>query len=152
MRRRSEFCVFKFEDICKGANGKPAIRLNFSKTDQFGIGEVLFISDDLIESIEKWRKVVDTDGYFLRSVNRHGHIGGSQGPASMSIILKALQKNFKVSSNERPISKHLFRVDAAPYELEQGEPIERVMLRGGWQADSNAMQYLRNWCVHDYSN
>ena len=29
MRRRSELCEFKFEDICKGANGKPAIRLNF---------------------------------------------------------------------------------------------------------------------------
>ena len=38
MRRRSELCAFKFEDICKGANGKPAIRLNFSKTDQFGTG------------------------------------------------------------------------------------------------------------------
>ena len=35
MRRRSELCAFQFEDICKGANGKPAIRLNFSKTDQY---------------------------------------------------------------------------------------------------------------------
>ena len=36
MRRRSELCAFKFEDICQAPNGKPAIRLNFSKTDQFG--------------------------------------------------------------------------------------------------------------------
>ena len=41
MRRRSELCAFKFEDICKGANGNPAIRLNFSKTDQFGTGKIL---------------------------------------------------------------------------------------------------------------
>ena len=29
--------------------------------------------------------------------------------------------------------------------LEQGEPLERIMLRGGWQTDSTAMSYLRNW-------
>ena len=33
MRRRSELCAFKFEDICQAPNKKPAIRLNFSKTD-----------------------------------------------------------------------------------------------------------------------
>jgi len=33
MRRRSELCAFKFEDICQAPNGKPAIRLNFSKSD-----------------------------------------------------------------------------------------------------------------------
>jgi site-specific recombinase XerD len=49
MRRRSELCAFKFEDICKGANGKPAIRLNFSKTDQFGMGKMLPISQKLFE-------------------------------------------------------------------------------------------------------
>ena len=29
--------------------------------------------------------------------------------------------------------------------LEQGEPLEKIMLRGGWQTDSTAMKYLRNW-------
>ena len=31
--------------------------------------------------------------------------------------------------------------------LERGEPIERIMLRGGWQTDSTAMAYLRNWSI-----
>jgi site-specific recombinase XerD len=44
MRRRSELCAFRFEDVCKGANGKPAIRLNFSKTDQFGTGKIRCLS------------------------------------------------------------------------------------------------------------
>ena len=39
MRRRSELCAFKFEDIDRTPNGKPIIRLNFSKTDQFGTGK-----------------------------------------------------------------------------------------------------------------
>jgi integrase len=33
MRRRSELCAFKFEDIDRAPNGNPIIRLNFSKTD-----------------------------------------------------------------------------------------------------------------------
>ena len=47
MRRRSELCAFKFEDIRQAPNGKPAIKLNFSKTDQFGMGKILPISQQL---------------------------------------------------------------------------------------------------------
>ena len=54
MRRRSELCAFKFGDICKGANGKPAIKLNFSKTDQFGTGKILPISQELFDLLEIW--------------------------------------------------------------------------------------------------
>ena len=145
MRRRSELCAFKFEDICQAPNGKPAIRLNFSKTDQYGTGKVLPISDDLLELIEKWREVVDTDDYILRSVNRHGHIGDSLNPASISTILKAIQERTSGAAKIKPLSGHSFRVGAALDLLEQGESLERIMLKGGWQTDSTAISYLRNW-------
>ena len=147
MRRRSELCAFKFEDICKGANGKPAIRLNFSKTDQFGTGKILPISQELFDLLEKWRSMISDEGYILRSINRHGHFGNNLHPASISTILKALQKDLKMDSDEQPLSGHSFRVGAALDLLEQGEPLERIMLRGGWQTDSTAMSYLRNWIV-----
>ena len=38
MRRRSELCALKFEDIYQAPNGKPAIRLNFSKQINSGRG------------------------------------------------------------------------------------------------------------------
>jgi len=145
MRRRSELCTFKFEDIYKGANGKPAIRLNFSKTDQFGTGKILPISQELFDLLEKWRSMISDEGYILRSINRHGHIGSNLHPASISTLLKALQKDLKMDSNDQPFSGHSFRVGAALDLLEQGEPLERIMLRGGWQTDSTAMKYLRNW-------
>ena len=147
MRRRSELCTFKFEDICKGANGKPAIRLNFSKTDQFGTGKILPISQELFDLLEKWRSLVSDEGYILRSISRHGYIGNNLHPASISTLLKALQKDLKMDSDEQPLSGHSFRVGAALDLLEQGEPLERIMLRGGWQSDSTAMSYLRNWIV-----
>jgi len=145
MRRRSELCAFKFEDICQAPNKKPAIRLNFSKTDQFGAGKILPISQELFDLLEKWRSMISDEGYILRSINRHGHIGSNLHPASISTTLKALQKDLKMDSDEQPLSGHSFRVGAALDLLEQGEPLERIMLRGGWQSDSTAINYLRNW-------
>ena len=145
MRRRSELCAFKFEDICRAPNGKPAIRLNFSKTDQFGTGKILPISQELFDLLENWRSMISNEGYILRSISRHGNIRETLHPASISTILKALQKDLKMDSDEKPLSGHSFRVGAALDLLEQGEPLERIMLRGGWQTDSTAIQYLRNW-------
>ena len=145
MRRRSELCVFKFEDLGQAPNGKPIIRLNFSKTDQFGAGKVLPISHELLNLLNEWNKIAGCEGYILRSINKHGHIGDGLNPASISTILKTLQEGLKSESNQQPLSGHSFRVGAALDLLEQGEPLEKIMLRGGWQTDSTAMKYLRNW-------
>ena len=78
-------------------------------------------------------------------INRHGHLGSNLNPASISTVLKALQKDLKMGSVEHALSGHSFRVSAVLDLLEQGKPLERIMLRGGWQTDSTAMTYLRNW-------
>jgi site-specific recombinase XerD len=145
MRRRSELCAFKFEDVDSAPNGKPIIKLNFSKTDQYGAGKVLPISEELLTLLEKWEGIVSDEGYILRSINKHGHIGNSLNPASISTTLKTLQEALKSGSNEKKLSGHSFRVGAALDLLEQGEPLEKIMLRGGWHSDSTAMKYLRNW-------
>ena len=145
MRRRSELCAFKFQDVGCAPNGKPIIRLNFSKTDQYGTGKVLPISEELLNLFGKWKEIIGDEGYILRSINKHGHIGDSLNPASISTILKTLQEGHKSESNQQSLSGHSFRVGAALDLLEQGEPLEKIMLRGGWQTDSTAMKYLRNW-------
>ena len=91
--------------------------------------------------------MISSEDYILRSINRHGHIGENLHPASVSTLLKGLQKHLKMDSDEQPLSGHSLRVGAALDLLEQGEPLERIMLRGGWQTDSTAMSYLRNWIV-----
>ena len=147
MRRRSELCAFKFEDICQAPSGKPAIRLYFSKTDQFGTGKILPISQELFVLLEKWRSMISDEGYILRSINRHGHFGVNLHPASISTLLKALQKDLKMDLGKQPLSCHSFRVGAALDLLDQGEPLEKIMIRGGWQTDSTAVAYLRNWII-----
>lgn len=145
MRRRSELCAFKFEDIAYAPNGKPIIKLHYSKTDQYGAGKVLPISEDLVNLLHHWKDIVGSEGTILRSINRHGHIDDNLNPASVITILKALQYNLNLASPEKPLSGHSFRVGAALDLLEQGVAIEKIMLKGGWQTDSTAMKYLRNW-------
>jgi len=61
--------------------------------------------------------------------------------------IKALQAELEDSSNDQPLSGHSFRVGAALDLLEQGESLVKIMLRGGWQSDSSAMKYIRNWII-----
>jgi len=41
MHQKFELCTFEFEDIDQAPNGKPVIRLNFSKTDKYGTDKLL---------------------------------------------------------------------------------------------------------------
>jgi integrase len=147
MRRRSELCAFKSQDVDCAPNGKPIITLNFSKTDQYGTGKVIPISEELLNLLEKWGGIVGDEGYVLRSINKHGNIANSLNPASISTILKTLQEGLKSGPNEQQLSGHSFRVGAALDLLEQGEPLEKIMLRGRWRTDSTTMKYLRNWSI-----
>ena len=149
LARSSELCNFKFADIDQTPNGKPIIRLNFSNTDQYGAGKILPTSDELRALLEKWEEVVSKKSYILRSINRHDHgqIGKNLNPASISTILKALQVALGDSTKVKSLSGQSFRVGAAIDLLEQGQPLEKIMLRGGCQTDSTAMSYLRNWIV-----
>jgi site-specific recombinase XerD len=145
MRRRSELCVFRFKDLIHSPNGNPAIKLTFSKTDQYGEGKLIPISKRLESLIKRWEKVVGCGGYILRGVNRHGHISDSLNPSSINSILKNLQNNLSDEFHEKPLSGHSFRVGAALDLLEKGESIEKIMLKGDWKIDSTAIKYLRGW-------
>ena len=93
-----------------------------------------------MELINKWRMLVGGNGYILKSVNRHGFIYNSLNAASISTIFKALQERIGNDKGIRPLSGLSFRVGATLDRFEQGEPLQRVMLEGNWQADSSAIK------------
>ncbi len=144
MRRRSELCQMKFEDLEQLPNGRTGLRLKFSKTDQLGKGKLIPISNSLYQQITHWGESIGGDGYILRSVNRYGQIGKRLHPASISRRLQQLQKLANLT-DIGALSGHSFRVGGALDLLDQGESLEKIMLRGGWQAESTAIRYLREW-------
>ena len=93
MRRRSEICQFKFEDLQHLGNHKHALLLRHSKTDQYNQGKIIPISGELSGIISKWSLAIDRDsGYILRSFKRNLSTKSSLTPASINHILKSLQK------------------------------------------------------------
>jgi len=110
MRRRSELCAFRFIDSSQAPNGKPVIRLNFSKTDQFGTGKIIPINEVLLTLLNQWQDIVGDNRYVLRSIKRHGNIGQHLSPSSVSVILKTFQATIHSDKNTLLLSEHSFRV------------------------------------------
>jgi len=145
MRRRSELCSFRFEDIEVLPHGRTAIRLRFSKTDQYGEGKLLPISNDLVQAIRGWQTMAGLGcGFILRGLTKNGGVRASLSPSYINLRLKELAAEIS-SRPPTDLSGHSFRVGAAIDLLEAGESLEKIMLRGGWQSEATAIRYLRGW-------
>ena len=122
MRRRAELVGFEFEDVTCLLNGKPALRLRFSKADQYGEGRLIEISTELNELIKDWRALVGEEGKILRSIDKYGNIGKKLEPSAVSYILRQIQTNITQPSNKKPRqwTGHSFRVGAAVDLVESG--------------------------------
>jgi len=145
MRRRAELCRLRLEDVRKMPKGKYALLLRFSKTDQYGEGTWIPISETLYTLIQRWKKRIgEEEGYILRSVSKDGKVGESLGPDSIVPILVDLQHRARLRDLPR-FSGHSMRVGAALDLLEKGVPLEKIMLRGGWSTKSTTLRYLAAW-------
>jgi site-specific recombinase XerD len=143
MRRRSELCNFRFDNLQTLPNGKKAIFMAKSKTDQYGQGRLLPITDELYDLLNDWQNIVG-NGYILRGINQHIQFTKQLSPATINRILKQLQQEADLKLNQE-LSGHSFRVGRALDLLLEGEPFEKIMLRGGWRSESTTMRYLRAW-------
>ena len=143
MRRRSNLCSFRFEDLVLHPCGKVAIKLNYSKTDQFGAGKLLPISKGLHELINDWKQIA-IGGHILRGIKPNGALTQKLSPGSINIILRNLQSAAGLNIKP-PLSGHSFRVGRALDLLEAGESLPKIVLRGGWNTESTVIRYLRAW-------
>jgi hypothetical protein len=46
-----------------------------------------------------------------------------------------LHESLKTGSNQQPLNGHSFRISETLDLLEQGKPLEKIILRGEWQKD-----------------
>jgi site-specific recombinase XerD len=144
MRRRSELCAFRFEDLETRNDAKPILHLRKSKADQESIGRVIPISTALGELIEMWReKISARSGFILRAIDKHGNVSTSLSPGSIQLILNCLSDSATTYRVGNTFSGHSFRVGAALDLLNRGETLERIMIRGGWKSQDSAVRYLQ---------
>ncbi|NVK32331.1 MAG: tyrosine-type recombinase/integrase, partial [Gammaproteobacteria bacterium] len=135
MRRRAELCAFKFEDRVTSPSGQHGLIMQFSKTDQFGRGKIISISDELSALLDEWQAVAGDSGYILRGITPDLSLNDQLSHASVNIILKRLQAEAELDI-QPSLSGHSFRVGRALDLLNEGESLPKIMLRGGWSAES----------------
>ena len=144
MRRRSELCAFRFEDLEVGNDFKPILHLRKSKADQESIGRIIPISHELGNLIETWREKIDAEsGFILRAVNKHGTVSSKLSPGSIQLILSSLNNSNIGRGEAYSFTGHSFRVGAALDLLNKGETLERIMIKGGWKSQDSAVRYLQ---------
>jgi len=142
MRRRSELCNFRFENLTRISDRGHAIRLMRSKTDQEGASKLILISTPLHGLITEWQDKYHLKGVILKSVDRHGNIGEKLNSGSIGTILNRLKASLGSEAKNCRFSGHSFRVGAAIDLLKAGVSLETIMLKGGWRSQDNAMNYL----------
>jgi site-specific recombinase XerD len=143
MRRRSELCRFKFEDIAELPGNRYGIKLKFSNTDQTGRGKTLPLTVDIYDLLIKWKHKAG-EGYILRSIDKGNNIKASLEPSSINLIIQDIQHISRIKTNIL-FSGHSFRVGGALDLLMAGMPLTKIMLRGGWTSESSVIRYLQAW-------
>lgn len=145
MRRRSELCGFHFDDLRQFPSKRHALYLKTSKTDQYGEGKLIPISESLVQLIDEWKEASDlSSGHILRGFYRGNKLREKLNPSTVNQILKNVQRKANLGQLGE-LSGHSFRVGGAIDLLQRGVPLERIMLRGGWKSADTAMRYLRSW-------
>jgi integrase len=87
MRRRSELCRFRFEDIIELPGKRYGIVLRFSKTDQNGKGKTLPLTQEIYDLLMKWREKAG-EGYILRGIYKGNNINQSLNSSSINKIIR----------------------------------------------------------------
>ena len=85
----------------------------------------------LYELLLVWQRTADVKGPILRCVDRHGNVGCALNSWSISTILNDLASSGSDASERISYSGHSFRVGRAVDLLNEGIPLEKIMLIGG---------------------
>lgn len=90
--------------------------------------------------------MISDEGCIQRSNarSRRGQSGEPLLPVTISTPTKAMQKDLTMNSGEQPLRGLSFSVGAAPDQLEQGEPLERITSKSGGRTASTAVSCLSN--------
>ena len=144
MRRRGELVSLRIEDIEFLHDQGASVLLRRSKTDQFGAGQWIHLSNPTTRAIEDWISAAGLrSGFILRSICSGDHVLEAMSESRVNRTLKRLARKALLTSTQiRQISGHSTRVGAAQDLLIAGASLPQIMVRGGWSKTDTVMRYI----------
>ncbi len=148
--RRSELSALLIEDIrfIENENSiKASILIRRSKTDQFGQGRRLHISERATLALKEWldRRRNPESGSLFLGVNRAQKITDSFSAAQINRIYKRLATRADLPRDLiEGISGHSLRVGHAQDMVNSGESLPMIMSKGRWSKTDTVMRYVEH--------
>lgn len=145
--RRSELVSISLDNVLiDHKNHKVKIKLKKSKTDQYGVGRWLFLSEETQYAIIEWlnaSKVVS--GRLFRGITRGNNLTERLSESQINRIYKQIVSRTNIDKETlRNITGHSTRVGAAQDLLVSGASLPMIMQRGRWSKADTVMRYIEN--------
>lgn len=146
LARRSELVGMKTEDIEFTNDGALKATIRKSKTDQYGLGRLVFGSERSVKLLRKWLRQKPKKIQPIFCAINHGRcLDRPICDRNVNDIIK--RGVIKVKRCDRPsdleVSGHSLRVGAAQDLLIKGYDLAAIMRAGGWSNPSTVSRYLR---------
>jgi site-specific recombinase XerD len=153
MARRSELAALQLGDVQETADGLLVL-IRKSKTDQDARGVEVAIppgqhaSTDPVRLVRAWRALLAERGIesgpLLRTVNRHGHLGGAMSDAAINGVVQRLAQRAGLPDAER-YSAHSLRAGGATVAYRNGAGVSAIAQHGRWAPNSPVvLSYIRS--------
>ena len=146
LARRSELVALRTTDLEFTKDGALKGMIRKSKTDQYGLGRLVFGSERSARILRAWfrKKPKEIEAVFC-AINHGKCIGRPICDRNVNEIIK--KSVVKVKRCERPsdleVSGHSLRVGAAQDLLIKGYDLAAIMRAGGWSNAETVSRYLR---------
>jgi site-specific recombinase XerD len=152
MARRSELAALRLDDVTETEDGL-LILIRKSKTDQDARGCEVAIPrgqhamTDAVRLVRAWRALLAehgiTSGALLRTVNRHGNLGGAMSDAAVNEVVQRLARRAGLPNAER-YSAHSLRAGGATAAYKNGAGVSAIAQHGRWSPNSPVvLSYIR---------
>jgi integrase len=144
MRRRSELVSLRIEDWTAGSAGSSQILLRQSKTDQTGMGTVIYLGEASTLAIKEWIETTGLkSGPLVRGVAAGGALTNNLNSGQVGRIYKKLATKIGLPDElTKNISGHSTRVGGAQDLLGKGASIAQIMAKVGWTKVDTVMRYV----------
>lgn len=138
MFRREELVRFCVEDVIPDPGGGAIVTLEYSKGDQFGNGEDVYLRPGTYQYLKVWLDRAEiTSGPVFRSLRS----GTPLRPNDVPGVFRTMAEAAGLPTDG--VSGHSLRVGAAIDLAWRGASLPQIMKKGRWQSEAMVMKYIR---------
>ena len=164
-RRSRDLHLFDIDDVIRRPDGRGAVLIRRSKTDQLGEGTTKIVSAHTMDDVATWatwraEHAPNARNALLVSIDQTGRLGGRLSPWGINYALRRVVVDAILASHPetsvddawhvaREISSHSFRVGLAQDGVAANAEARDLCDKGGWDDERRPLAYARNLIAHD---